>query len=160
MDTENHIIFIVVCYGIDCSWGIYSHYADGNTFPVCWVESLLSLGILIFLVVRMLRRGRLPESDKVRPQWMQWYYRKRRALDDGKALPYMLLFYGAGRFFTEFLRYHPEEDILFGFLPEFSVHALLMATVGGLLLYWNVQRTKVADREEEDLLPTLSAQRR
>lgn len=109
------------CHGIACSWGIYSHTAElyklpgGLAFPVCALESLLTLGILIFLLVRIHRRGRVR--------------------DNGKALPYMLLLYGGGRFFTEFLRFHPEEDILFGFLPEYSVHALLMAAVGGLCLY-------------------------
>jgi len=128
------------CRGIDCSWGIFSHYADGNTFPVCWAESLLTLGILIFLLVRMFRRGRVP--------------------DDGRALPYMLLFYGGGRFFTEFLRYHPTDDILFGFLPEFSIHALLMALVGGWLLYRNIREAKAAAQAAaEPILPELSGQR-
>ncbi len=147
------------CRGIDCSWGIYSHYAGGNTFPVCWLESLFSLAILIFLVVRILRRGYMPADDKKRPRLLQWYYSKRRMPDDGKALPYMLLFYGTGRFFSEFLRYHPEEDILFGFLPEFSIHALLMALVGGYLLYRIIKKEKAA-LVEEPTLPEIKATRR
>lgn len=129
------------CHGIDCTWGVYSIYAEGNTFPVCWVESLLSLGILIFLLVRMFRRGRVP--------------------DNGQALPLMLLLYGGGRFFTEFLRYHPAEDILFGFLPEFSVHALLMAAVGAVLLYCNIRKAKaVAAAAAESSLPEMGGRRR
>ena len=104
------------CRGVDCPWGVYSVYAGGNTFPVCWLESLIALGVLVFLLVRLFRR-------------------ERGVPDDGRALPYALLLYGSGRFFSEFLRHHPQEDILFGFLPEFSVHALLMAMVGGILLY-------------------------
>lgn len=147
------------CRGIDCEWGIYSVYAGGNTFPVCWLESLLALGILIFLLVRMLRRGVLPEDTRPRKPLVQWYYRRRRQPDNGRALPYMLLLYGGGRFFTEFLRYHPEEDILFGFLPEFSVHALLMVLVGALTLYLNLRRTKAAEVGEEPLTE-LKAQHR
>lgn len=147
------------CHGIPCEWGIYSHYAKGNTFPVCWVESLLSLGILVFLLVRMFRRGRMPEGKQSRFRLVNWYYRNRRMPDDGSALPYMLLFYGIGRFFTEFLRYHTEEDILFGFLPEFSIHALLMVLVGGLLLYRKVKKEKAASVEEPSL-PELRATRR
>lgn len=139
------------CHGIDCSWGIYSHYADGNTFPVCWLESLLSLGILIFLVVRMLRRGYAPEGKRSKYRVVNWYYRKRRLLDDGKALPFMLLFYGGGRFFTEFLRYHEPEHVLFGFLPSLSVLALLMAGLGAALLYWHSKKAKAATEEGETL---------
>lgn len=152
--------FAGCCYGIPCEWGIYSHLAGGNTFPVCWLESLLSLGILIFLLVRMLRRGLMPEGKQSRYRLVQWFYSRRRLQDDGRALPYMLLFYGTGRFFTEFLRHHPADDILFGFLPEFSIHALLMAVVGGILLYLNIQKAKAAARaEQEPVLPELKGQR-
>ena len=153
--------FAGCCHGILCEWGIYSHYVDANTFPVCWLESLLSLAILIFLLVRMFRRGYWPYESKGRSRVMERYLQKRRLPDDGRALPYMLLFYGAGCFFTEFLRYHPEEDILFGFLPEFSVHALLMALVGGWLLYRIVRKERaVAAAAAEPSLPELSGQRR
>ena len=152
--------FTGCCYGIPCDWGIYSHYPDGNTFPVCWAESLISLGILIFLLVRLFRRGYWPYESKGRSRAMEWYLRGRRMPDDGKALPYMLLFYGGGRFVTEFLRYHPEEDILFGFLPEFSVLALLMASVGGFMLYRLFKKEKAAAAAAaEPSLPTLSGQR-
>lgn len=151
--------FTGCCYGIDCSWGIYSHYADGNTFPVCWLESLLSLGILIFLVVRMLRRGYAPEGKRSKYRVVNWYYRKRRLLDDGKALPFMLLFYGGGRFFTEFLRYHEPEHVLFGFLPSLSVVALLMAGLGAALLYWHSKKAMAATEEGEPL-PALKGLRK
>ena len=117
--------FVGCCRGIDCSWGVYSQYAEGNTFPVCWLESLLTLGILVVLLVRLLRRERGVE-------------------DNGRALPYTLLFYGTGRFCTEFLRHHPADDILFGFLPEFSVLALVMAAVGGALLLGLVGKKRPA----------------
>jgi len=151
--------FTGCCHGIPSSWGIYTHKIDSLAFPVCWLESLLTLGILIFLLVRLFRRGLMPEGKQSRFRLVNWYYRKRRMLDNGRALPYMLLFYGTGRFFTEFLRYHPEDDILFGFLPEFSIHALLMAVVGGYLLYRLIKKEKAAAVPEEEALPTLKGQR-
>lgn len=153
--------FTGCCYGIPCEWGVYSRHAGGNTFPVCWLESLLTIGILIFLLIRLFRRGPLLYKPTGRSRVMDWYLKGRRQPDDGKALPYMLLFYGTGRFFTEFFRYHPAEDILFGFLPEFSVHALLMALVGGFLLYRIIKKEKaVATKEAEPTLYELSGQRR
>ncbi len=151
--------FTGCCYGIDCSWGIYSHYAQGNTFPVCWVESLLSLGILIFLVVRILRRGYAPEGKQFRYRLLNWYYSKPRLPDDGRALAYLLLFYGGGRVVTEFLRYHDAEYKLFGFLPSLSVVALLMAMVGGLMLYFITKKEKTAAAMAEPSLPELKGQR-
>lgn len=158
--------FTGCCYGIDCSWGIYSHYAQNNstgglTFPVCWLESLFSLGILIFLVVRMLRRGYLPEESNSRLRLVNWYYSKRRQLDDGKALPYLLVSYGVMRFFTEFLRHHEADEILFGFLPTLSILALIMALVGGAMLYYLHQKQKKAElASKESAFPTLKGQRK
>ena len=152
--------FTGCCYAIDCSWGIYSHYPDGNTFPVCWLESLLSLGILIFLVVRMMRRGVVAEPKVSRFRLVTWYCRKQRQPDNGRALAYLLLLYGGGRFFTEFLRYHDPEYVLFGFLPSLSVVALLMAGVGAAMLHRSVVLEKVRiGAELEKNLPTLKGQR-
>ena len=77
-------IFTGCCYGFACDWGIYSHHTNANQFPVCIVESLFALGILIFLILRICRKG---------------YF------SDGKNLPYFLLLYGACRFFTELTRW-------------------------------------------------------
>ena len=151
--------FTGCCYGIDCSWGIYSRYPDGNTFPVCWLESLLTLGILIFLVVRLLRRGYAPEGKKSRYRIVNWFYSKRRQQDNGRALPWMLLLYGGGRFFTEFLRHHDTDDVLFGFVPSLSLVALLMAAVGGILLYYSFKKEKALAVEGETL-PVLNGQRK
>ena len=129
------------CYGIPCAWGIYSHYPDGNTFPVCWVESLGTLAILIFLLVRLFRR-------------------QRGTSDNDRALPYTLLFYGAMRMVTEFLRYHASDSVWFGFLPQTFVLALIMALVGGYLLYASISKEKAAAASAEPELPELSGQRR
>ena len=152
--------FTGCCYGIPCSWGVYSDEVDANTFPVCWVESLLTLGILIFLLVRMFRRGYLQEKPHSRYRFFNWFYSKRREPDNGRALPYTLLIYGTGRFFTEFLRHQPEDKVLFGFLPEFSVMALIMALIGGGLLLHNIRKTAIAVGAADPKLPKIKAQRR
>ena len=152
--------FTGCCYGIPCSWGIYSDGPDANTFPVCWVESLLSLGILIFLLVRIFRRGYVQNPTISRYRFFNWFYSKQREPDNGRALPYTLLIYGTGRFFTEFLRYQPEDKMLFGFLSEFSVMALIMALIGGALLYCNVRKAKAAQAPAEPELPSIKATRR
>lgn len=147
------------CYGIPCEWGIYSHYPDGNTFPVCWVESLGSLAILIFLLVRMFRRDHWPYASKGRSRFMAWYLKGRRQPDNGRALPYTLLCYGCMRMVTEFLRYHAPDHVWFGFLPDTFILALLMAVLGGFLLYRNIRKEKAAAIPAESPLPELSGQR-
>ena len=113
-------IFTGCCYGYPCEWGIhtivkyYDHsvVTDDRVFPVVFVESLMSLGILIFLIVRVWKKSYVP---------------------DGKTLPWMLLLYGIGRFFTEFL--HDNEKIWLG-CSDIAFHALFMALVGGGMLLW------------------------
>lgn len=103
-------IFSGCCYGYPCDWGIYSKVTQGYVFPVVFVESLMTLGILIFLLIRA--RGK-----DYRP--------------DGKTMPWMLLLYGVGRFFTEFL--HDNEKIFIG-CSDIAFHALFMAAVGLVML--------------------------
>lgn len=148
------------CYGIPCSWGIYSHYPNANTFPVCWVESMGTLAILIFLLMRICRRGYMPQEEFTRSRVMNWYCRKRRLPDNGRALPYTLLCYGGMRMVTEFLRYHAPDHVWFGFLPDTFILAFLMALVGGFLLYRNIRKSKAAEAPEEPQLPKIKANRR
>ena len=103
-------IFTGCCYGYPCEWGVYSAVTKGYVFPVVFVESLMSLGILIFLIIRMWKKSYVP---------------------DGKTLPWMLLLYGIGRFFTEFLR--DNEKIWIG-CSDIAFHSLFMAVVGGIML--------------------------
>lgn len=103
-------IFTGCCYGYPCDWGVYSNVVGGYVFPVVFVESLMSLGILVFLLVRVCRKGYQP---------------------DGKTMPWMLLLYGVGRFFTEFLR--DNEKIWIG-CSDIAFHALFMAVVGLVML--------------------------
>lgn len=103
-------IFTGCCYGYPCAWGVYSSEVDGYVFPVVFVESLMTLAILVFLLVRVCRKHYQP---------------------DGKTMPWMLLLYGVGRFFTEFLR--DNEKIWLG-CSDIAFHALFMAAVGLVML--------------------------
>lgn len=103
-------IFTGCCYGYPCEWGLYSLVTDEKVFPVVFVESLMTLGILIFLLIRIRGKSYVP---------------------DGKTLPWMLFLYGMGRFYTEFLRNN--EKIWFG-CSDIALHARFMALVGCVVL--------------------------
>lgn len=119
-------LFPGCCYGYPCEWGVYSDLAQGYVFPVALLESLMTLGILVFLLVRVCRKGYEP---------------------DGKTMPWMLLLYGVGRFFTEFLR--DNEKIALS-CSDIAFHALFMAVVGFVTLLWLAKRLtnkKIPDEE-------------
>lgn len=103
-------IFTGCCYGYPCEWGLYSLEANEKVFPIVIVESLMTLGILIFLLIRARGKAYVP---------------------DGKTMPWMLLLYGMGRFITEFFRNN--EKIWIG-CSDIAFHSLFMAAVGGILL--------------------------
>lgn len=126
------------CYGFPCEWGWYSTDTGANQFPTSLVESLLTLGIIIFLLIRICRKGYIP---------------------DGKNLPYFLLIYGIGRFFTETTRESTKEMWLIWRFSDIHIHMILMALVGGLLLYRNIRKEKATVASEEPQLPELKAQR-
>lgn len=133
-------MFTGCCYGFPCEWGLFSHRTDANQFPIVWVESLFTLAILIFILVRIFRKGYVP---------------------DGKNLPYFLLLYGVCRFFSEFARESTCERWLFWRFSDVNIHMLVMALVGGLLLYRIYKKEKdAAAKAVEPTLPELSGQRR
>lgn len=132
-------LFSGCCYGFPCDWGVYSRHTGANQFPVVVVESLFTLGILIFIIIRICRKDYTP---------------------DGKNLPYFLLFYGICRFFSEMTRESTHEHWLFWRISDIHIHMLVMALVGGYLLYRNIRRAKaVAASAEEPQLPELNGVR-
>jgi prolipoprotein diacylglyceryltransferase len=132
-------MFTGCCYGFPCDWGVYSHRTGANQFPVWWVESLFTLAILIFILVRICRKGYVP---------------------DGKNLPYFLFFYGVCRFFSEFTRESTRDHWIFWRFSDVHVHMLLMAAVGGLMLWYIHKKERVAAVGEEPALPTLKSKRK
>lgn len=132
-------MFTGCCYGFPCEWGMYSLHTDANQFPVVLVESLFTLAILIFIIVRICRRGYVP---------------------DGKNLPYFLLLYGVCRFFSEFARESTAEHWIFWRFSDIHVHMLLMAAVGGLMLWYIRKKERAEEVGEEPPLPTLKRVRK
>ena len=132
-------MFAGCCYGFPCDWGVYSRHTDANQFPVWWVESLFTLAILAFLLVRICRNDYTP---------------------DGKNLPYFLLLYGVCRFFSEMTRESTRDWWLFWRISDVHFHMLVMAAVGGLLLWHRVKKESL-DRVGEGVpLPALKRRRR
>lgn len=152
-------LFSGCCYGFPCEWGWYSHDAlsDGvhhainegqdlstlntptNYFPTALVESLFTLAILIFILVRICRKGYAP---------------------DGKNLPYFLLFYGTCRFFSEMTRESTASTWLFWRISDVHIHMLLMTAVGGVLLWYTLKKERAVEVGEESKLPTLRGTRK
>ena len=132
-------MFTGCCYGFPCDWGVYSHHTDANQFPVWWVESLFTLAIFVFVICRICRKGYTP---------------------DGKNLPYFLLFYGVCRFFSEFTRESTHEYWIFRRFSDIHIHMLLMAAVGGLMLWYIRKKERAAEVGEESSLPTLKGMRK
>ncbi len=131
--------FTGCCYGFPCEWGVYSRHTGENQFPVVWVESLFTLAILIFIIVRICRKGCVP---------------------DGKNLPYFLLLYGVCRFFSEFTRESTRDHWIFWRFSDIHIHMLLMAAVGGLMLWYIHKKERAPKAGEEASLSTLKGCRR
>ena len=75
------------CFGIACSWGVYSHKIDATVFPVQLFEAFAS--VLMLAVCYFLKRTR--------------FYRR------GMAYPLTALLYCISRFCFEFLRHYIPE---------------------------------------------------
>lgn len=131
--------FTGCCYGFPCEWGVYSRHTGENQFPVCWVESLFTLAILVFILIRIFRKGYTP---------------------DGKNLPYFLLLYGVCRFFSEMTRESTHEDWIFWRISDIHIHMLVMAAVGGFLLWRVIKKERAVAVGEEPALPILNGQRK
>ena len=151
-------LFTGCCYGFPCEWGWYSHDALDNAvhsainqgvdpsglntptnyFPTSLVESLFTLAILVFLIVRICRKNYTP---------------------DGKNLPYFLLFYGTCRFFSEITRESTRDEWLFWRISDIHFHMVLMAVVGGLMLWFIAKKERAAAVGEGPSLPVLKGKR-
>lgn len=153
-------LFTGCCYGFPCEWGWYSHEAYNDAvhnainnnlplpqtdavlyhrFPTALVESLFTLAIFAFVIWRICRKGYTP---------------------DGKNLPYFLLLYGVCRFFSEITRESTAKHWIFWRISDIHVHMLLMAAVGGFLL-WRIYKKEHAPAvEEKPSLATLKGCRK
>lgn len=114
------------CMGYPVKWGIYNPLFNDYLFLVQLLESLLSVAIQIFLMIRMKKRNYVP---------------------DGKAMPLMLAIYGAVRFLTEFLR---QNEKLFLGISAAALHSLFMCAAGIVIL---LCMRRFGKKEEQKELP-------
>jgi prolipoprotein diacylglyceryltransferase len=79
---------------------------------------------------------------------------------DGKNLPYFLLLYGVCRFFSEMTRESTRDRWLFWRISDVHFHMLVMAAVGGLLLWHRLKKESLDRVGEEVPLPVLKRRHR
>ena len=103
-------IFPGCCRGYLCQWGIYNMKVDALCFPIQILETILTLGIFAFLVIRTKRKN---------------------YVSDGTLFPLMMTLYGIMRFICEALR--DNEKLFLGISPV-GYHALLLFVVGWIAL--------------------------
>jgi hypothetical protein len=99
-------VFAGCCEGYPCKWGIYNYRYDGLAFPIQVVE-LISVLALFFVMLQ--------------------YNKKHNYQSGGKAVPIMLIIFGAMRFLWEFARNNKK---IFMGCSAISFHALFMVLVG------------------------------
>lgn len=103
------------CYGIACTPGVYSRFAPYSVFPVQLLEAGLS--ILLCIVIFCIAKNK-----------------KHRK---GTVYPLSLVLYGVMRFFVEFLRYYPPEELsFFGGISFWQWMSLITVAVGGIWLIY------------------------
>lgn len=112
--------FTGCCHGYPCSWGIWNPGTNTNLFPNQWLECLVSLGILLYLLR---------------------YAQKQQYRGTGAVYATMLYMYGSVRFFLEFLR---DNDKLIMGISNLAFHALFMAVVGTVWIIY------LAEKEREN----------
>ena len=117
-------IFPGCCRGYSCSWGIYNIKVQENCFPTQILETVLTLGIFFFLVIRT---------------------KRKHYVSDGKLFPLMMVLYGAMRFVCELLRNN--EKIFLG-ISAVGLHAAFLCVVGlAALLITKGKRSIEANKE-------------
>lgn len=104
-------LFPGCCRGYPCSWGIYNVKIQEYCFPTPILETVLSLGIFAYLVVKSHRKG---------------------YVSDGSLYPTMMVLYGAMRFVCELLR--DNEKLILGISPV-GIHALVLCLSGVAVLF-------------------------
>ena len=102
--------FVGCCNGYACSWGIWHPAVNSRVFPIQWVECLVALFIVLYLL-------RMAKQEKY--------------MGTGKVYAMFLLTFGGTRFFLEFLR---DNEKLFLGISGLALHALFMVLVGTVWL--------------------------
>jgi len=118
--TIGHIVcpFVGCCQGYACSWGIWNPVTNTNLFPNQWLECIVSLAIVWYLV---------------------YYAKREKFAGTGKVYAIFLLTIGGTRFFLEFLR--DNDKLLLG-ISNLALHALFMCIVGVVWLMVLYEKNK------------------
>ena len=110
--------FAGCCQGYPCSWGIWNPVSNTRVFPNQWLECIVALIIVLYLL---------------------HIAGKENYLGSGKVYAMFLVTFGGTRFFLEFLR---DNDKLFVGISNLAFHALFMALVGAIWLMVLYERDK------------------
>jgi prolipoprotein diacylglyceryltransferase len=102
--------FAGCCHGYECSWGIWNPTTDTYVFPNQWLECMVALIIVLYLL-HLAKKGNY--------------------VGTGKVYAMFLLTFGGTRFLLEFLR---DNDKLFLGISNLALHALFMVLVGTVWL--------------------------
>lgn len=108
------------CYGYACSWGIWNPVTETYVFPNQWLECLVALAVVIYLL-------RIAKSEKY--------------IGSGRVYAMFLVTFGGTRFLLEFLR--DNNKLIFG-ISNLAFHALFMVLVGCIWL------TKLKQKEQQE----------
>lgn len=98
------------CHGYACSWGIWNPVTDTYLFPNQWLECLVALAVVIYLL-------HLAKQEKY--------------VGTGRVYAMFLVTFGGTRFLLEFLR--DNDKLIFG-ISNLAFHALFMVLVGTIWL--------------------------
>ena len=137
MFTKFRCLYVGCCFGVPCSWGIYSPKIDTIVFPVQWVEATMSFSILILV----------------------WYLSQKAFFRRGMALFMGGGLFCFGRFFLEFLMWYPPEDRTYlGRLTLLQCACILILSICvGVIVF--LYKTQPSDPLPGKLLPKLQARR-
>ena len=113
------------CQGYKCSWGFWNPVFDEIRFPIQWIECIVALAIVIWLVKQA---------------------KKENYGGSGKIYATLLVTFGYTRFILEFFR---DNDKLILGISNLAFHALFMALVGTAWLMVLHEREKENKRKAD-----------
>lgn len=136
--TKFRCLYVGCCFGIECSWGVYSKKIDANVFPVQITEAIMSFCILVLV----------------------WYLSQKTFFRRGMALFLGGGLFCFGRFFLEFLMYYVPEDRTYPChltLLQWACILIFLVCVGAVTFLYKTQPSEPLPGK---LLPWLQEKRK
>lgn len=115
--------FAGCCHGYPSAWGVWNPGSNDLRFPNQWLECLVALVILI---------------------WVLKQAKKEHYSGSGKIYAMLLVTFGSTRFFLEFLR---DNQKLIAGISSLAFHALFMAVVGTIWLFVLIEKERENKRK-------------